>query len=60
MSYFIEHRPDKIKSKVLNLIFIIAEAYYCTKFGNVKGVLSLTEHLIMFDPIRCFENEMIM
>lgn len=39
------------------LNYYIAEAYYCTKNGKVKGVLTLTEHLMMFDPIKCAENE---
>eukprot|EP00347_Sterkiella_histriomuscorum_P022138 403331548 len=47
LQYFIEHQPDKIKS----------EGYYCTSNGKVKGVFTLTEHLIMFDPIKCQENE---
>lgn len=42
-SYYIENKPNKIKT----------EAYYCTKNGKVKGVITLTEHLIMFDPIKC-------
>jgi len=33
------------------------EGYYCTKNGKVKGVFTLTEHLVMFDPIKCSENE---
>ena len=35
----------------------VAEAYYSTKNGKIKGILTLTEHLIMFDPIVCQENE---
>jgi hypothetical protein len=37
--------------------YILAEAYYATKDGKVKGILTVTEHLIMFDPIRAQENE---
>ncbi|CDW83732.1 oxidation resistance protein [Stylonychia lemnae] len=47
LQYFIDHQPDKIKS----------EGYYCTKNGKVKGVFTLTEHLVMFDPIKCAEND---
>lgn len=36
---------------------LIAETYYCTDRGKVKGILTLTEHLILFDPIKCLENE---
>ena len=35
----------------------VAEAYYCTKNGKIKGVFTLTEHLILFDPIKCTEND---
>lgn len=47
LQYFIEHNSDKIKT----------EGYYCTSNGKIKGVFTLTEHLIMFDPIKCQENE---
>ncbi len=47
LSYFIQNQSDKIKT----------EAYYCTKNGKVKGNLTLTEHLILFDPIKCTEND---
>ncbi|CDW85582.1 oxidation resistance protein [Stylonychia lemnae] len=33
------------------------DAYYCTKNGKVKGIMTLTEHLVMFNPIKCAENE---
>ena len=32
------------------------EAYYCTKLGRVKGLMSVKDKIIMFDPIRCEEN----
>ena len=35
----------------------LAEAYYCTKNGKAKGILTLTEHLILFDPVKCVEND---
>jgi len=36
------------------------EAFYCTKSNQVKGVLTLKEHIMTFDPdLRCFENEEI-
>ncbi len=60
LSYFIQNQSDKIRSKpfiqLIKFIFI-AEAYYCTKNGKVKGNLTLTEHLILFDPIKCVEND---
>lgn len=36
---------------------ILADAYYCTKNGKIKGIMTLTEHLILFNPIKCSENE---
>lgn len=41
------------------IYFTIADAYYCTKNGMVKGVLTLGEHLILFNPIQCTENDKI-
>lgn len=58
LSYFIHNQSDKTQSKLFFfIILIIAEAYYCTKNGKVKGNLSLTEHLILFDPVKCSEND---
>lgn len=59
LSYFIEHKPNKIKSNIFQRlrIFILADAYYCTKNGKIKGIMTLTEHLVMFNPIKCSENE---
>jgi CRISPR/Cas system CMR subunit Cmr4 (Cas7 group RAMP superfamily) len=56
LSYFIHNQSDKIKSK-RNYLTYLAEAYYCTKNGKAKGILTLTEHLILFDPVKCVENE---
>lgn len=60
LSYFIHNQSDKIKSKRHTTTpdqSNLAEAYYCTKNGKAKGILTLTEHLIMFDPVKCVENE---
>jgi hypothetical protein len=59
LSYFIHNQSDKTSSKVTisKLKIAVAEAYYCTKNGKVKGNLTLTEHLVLFDPIKCRENE---
>jgi hypothetical protein len=38
--------PNKVK----------VEAYYCTKLGRVKGLMSVKDKIIMYDPIRCEEN----
>lgn len=46
LSYFIHYQSDKTST----------EAYYCTKNGKVRGNLTLTEHLIIFDPAKCPEN----
>ena len=43
--YFFKE-PDKYKT----------EAYYCTQKGKVKGILTLTNNLLLFDPIRCDDN----
>ena len=49
---------NQTKSKVIvSRVYCVAEAYYCTENGKVKGVLTVTEHLLMFDPIRCSEND---
>ena len=40
-------RPDSIKTEV----------YYCTQEGKVKGILTVNPYLVMFDPIKCKENE---
>jgi hypothetical protein len=59
LSYFIHNQSDKIKSKRHTQLIVtnLAEAYYCTKNGKAKGILTLTEHLIMFDPVKCVEND---
>lgn len=45
------------KVRCSRIIYNVAEAYYCTKNGKVKGVFTLTEHLILFNPIKCTEND---
>ena len=32
------------------------EGYYCTSIGQIKGVLTLNEDVLMFDPIKCEGN----
>ena len=27
------------------------EAYYCTSYGDIKGILTINEYLLMFDPL---------
>ena len=39
---YVEHKKDVIRS----------ESYYCTKFGKVKGMLTVKEELIVFDPLK--------
>lgn len=34
-----------------------SEAYYCTKHGRVKGVLTVSDTYIMYDPLFCEENQ---
>lgn len=36
---------------------IKTEAYYCTKLGQVKGVLTMLASYMQFDPVQCQENE---
>jgi len=36
---------------------IKTEAYYQTKHGKVKGIMTVIDKLIMYDPIQCEENE---
>jgi len=33
-----------------------SEAYYCTKHGRIKGVLTIADTYIMYDPLYCEEN----
>lgn len=33
-----------------------SEAYYCTKHGRVKGILTISDTYIMYDPLYCEEN----
>lgn len=34
-----------------------SEAYYCTKHGRVKGILTIADTYIMYDPLYCEEND---
>lgn len=34
-----------------------SEAYYCTKHGRVKGILTIADSYLMYDPLYCDENE---
>lgn len=36
---------------------IKSEAYYCTKHGRIKGVLTVGDTYIMYDPLYCEEND---
>lgn len=36
---------------------ILTEAYYCTKLGQVKGILLIKNDSMKFDAICCQENE---
>ena len=33
------------------------DAFYCTKLGQIKGVLYLKAGILQFDPLVCEENE---
>jgi len=56
ISDFVEERANKIKSNPLPVHLALAETYYCTPKGKIKGVLTLSEHMLLFDPIKCKEN----
>lgn len=43
---YVEHKKDVLRS----------EWYYCTMYGKSKGMLSLTDGIIAFDPLKCSEN----
>jgi len=43
----IEHENKIVKS----------EAYYCTKHGRIKGVLTIADTYVMYDPLYCDENK---
>ena len=46
VSDYVENNVESLKT----------EAYYCTRRGKVKGILTLNKYLLMFDPITCKEN----
>jgi hypothetical protein len=48
MGEFLEIESD---NKVIK-----TEAYYCTKHGRVKGILTVSDTYIMYDPLYCDEN----
>jgi hypothetical protein len=35
------------------------DAFYCTRLGEVKGVLTLRDKYMQFDPVQCSENDFI-
>ena len=37
--------------------FSKTEAYYCTKVGQIKGILTLKDYIMQFDPLNCEENK---
>jgi hypothetical protein len=36
---------------------LTSDAFYCTRFGQVRGTLSLMDKYLQFDPIECPDNE---
>lgn len=46
---YVEHNQDVLRS----------ECYYCTKFGKIKGMLTIKDSIIVFDPLKCDENSRI-
>lgn len=57
LSTLSQDNQTKSKVKVKFVWLILAETYYCTQVGKIKGVMTLTDDLIMFDPLTCPENE---
>lgn len=43
---YVEHKKDVLRS----------ECYYWTKNGKIKGMLTIKDGIIVFDPLRCEEN----
>ena len=43
---YVEHNHDMIKT----------EWYFWTKTGKIKGMLTLKQEMIIFDPLKCEEN----
>ena len=54
-----EERKSKLEEYVdfKNIHWVKTECYYCTKHGKVKGIMSVKDEIIMYDPIICKENE---
>lgn len=50
-----EAMKDFIEVESENKI-VKSETYYCTKHGRVKGVLTVADTYIMYDPLYCDEN----
>ena len=46
LELYVEHNHNMLKT----------ECYFWTKLGKVKGVLTLKQDMIIFDPLRCEEN----
>lgn len=46
---YVEHNQDLLRS----------ECYYCTKLGKIKGMLTIKDGIIVFDPLKCDENSRI-
>lgn len=44
---YVEHKSNVLKS----------EAYYCTPHGKIKGMLTIKDTIIVFDPLKCSENQ---
>eukprot|EP00350_Pseudokeronopsis_sp_OXSARD2_P007848 CAMPEP_0170541778 /NCGR_PEP_ID=MMETSP0211-20121228/1418_1 /TAXON_ID=311385 /ORGANISM="Pseudokeronopsis sp., Strain OXSARD2" /LENGTH=146 /DNA_ID=CAMNT_0010844633 /DNA_START=509 /DNA_END=949 /DNA_ORIENTATION=- len=60
----LEERKDDEDIVISDYIFSIEEentiktdAFYCTKLGQIKGVLYLKPGLLQFDPLVCEEND---
>jgi hypothetical protein len=52
---FYQGAKDFIEVEQENQV-VKSEAYYCTKHGRVKGVLTVADTYIMYDPLFCEEN----
>jgi hypothetical protein len=52
---FYQGAKDFIEVEQENQV-VKSEAYYCTKHGRVKGVLTVADTYLMYDPLFCDEN----
>lgn len=52
----IEEMKDFIELETTNKL-MKSETYYCTKHGRIKGILTIADTYLMFDPLYCDENE---